>query len=80
LGGYDRRITIQNAAAHGLYEIRGLVITKHGAPFDDLVFLGTLSRYPLEGYQEKMYYQNHSQYTPLRQKTDWLKFQLRSPV
>jgi len=54
--GYDRRILnyIQNAAAHGLYEIRGLGAKRHLPHFDDLVFLGaSLTRYPLEGYREK---------------------------
>lgn len=54
--GYDRRIIdyIHNAAAHGLYEIRGLGAKRRVPHFDDLVFLGaSLSRYPLEGYREK---------------------------
>ncbi len=54
--GYDRKILhyIQNAAAHGLYEIRGLGAKRRLPHFDDLVFLGaSLSRYPLEGYREK---------------------------
>jgi glutamate synthase domain-containing protein 2 len=54
--GYDRRILdyIQNAAAHGLYEIRGLGAKRQLPHFDDLVFLGaSLTRYPLEGYREK---------------------------
>lgn len=54
--GYDRRIInyIHNAAAHGLYEIRGLGAKRQLPHFDDLVFLGSsLSRYPLEGYREK---------------------------
>ncbi|MBD3884882.1 FMN-binding glutamate synthase family protein [Phormidium tenue FACHB-886] len=54
--GYDRRIIhyIQNAAAHGLYEIRGLGAKRQLPHFDDLVFLGaSLTRYPLEGYREK---------------------------
>jgi glutamate synthase domain-containing protein 2 len=54
--GYDRPILqyIQNAAAHGLYEIRGLGAKRKLPHFDDLVFLGaSLSRYPLEGYREK---------------------------
>ena len=54
--GYDRRILnyIQNAAAHGIYEIRGLGAKRRLPHFDDLVFLGaSLSRYPLEGYREK---------------------------
>ncbi|WP_088890729.1 FMN-binding glutamate synthase family protein [Leptolyngbya ohadii] len=54
--GYDRRILhyIQNAAAHGLYEIRGLGAKRSLPHFDDLVFLGaSLTRYPLEGYREK---------------------------
>ncbi|WP_347276006.1 FMN-binding glutamate synthase family protein [Leptolyngbya sp. FACHB-321] len=45
---------IQNAAAHGLYEIRGLGAKRRLPHFDDLMFLGSsLSRYPLEGYREK---------------------------
>jgi glutamate synthase domain-containing protein 2 len=54
--GYDRKVIdyIQNAAAHGLYEIRGLGAKRHVPHFDDLVFLaGSASRYPLEGYREK---------------------------
>ncbi len=54
--GYDRHILnyIQNAAAHGLYEIRGLGAKRRLPHFDDLVFLGaSLTRYPLEGYREK---------------------------
>jgi len=54
--GYDSRMInyIQKAAAHGLYEIRGLGAKRRLPHFDDLVFLGSsLSRYPLEGYREK---------------------------
>src|ERR1700758_2471820 len=54
--GFDRKTIdyIQNAAAHGLYEIRGLGAKRQLPHFDDLVFLGaSLSRYPLEGYREK---------------------------
>jgi glutamate synthase domain-containing protein 2 len=54
--GFDRRILdyIHNAAAHGLYEIRGLGAKRKVPHFDDLVFLGaSLSRYPLEGYRER---------------------------
>ncbi len=54
--GYDRKTLdyIRNAAAHGLYEIRGLGAKRKLPSFDDLVFLGaSLSRYPLEGYREK---------------------------
>lgn len=54
--GYDSRIIsyIQNASAHGLYEIRGLGAKRRLPHFDDLVFLGaSLTRYPLEGYREK---------------------------
>ena len=54
--GYDRRIMdyIQNASAHGLYEIRGLGAKRKLPHFDDLVFLGaSLSRDPLEGYRER---------------------------
>ena len=53
---YDRRILdyIQNAAATGLYEIRGLGAKRALPTFDDLVFLAaSISRYPLEGYREK---------------------------
>jgi glutamate synthase domain-containing protein 2 len=53
---YDRKAIdyIRNAAAHGLYEIRGMGAKRRLANFDDLVFLGaSLSRYPLEGYREK---------------------------
>jgi len=54
--GYNQAIAnyIYNAAAHGLYEIRGLGAKRRVPHFDDLVFLGaSLSRYPLEGYREK---------------------------
>lgn len=54
--GYDQTIIsyIQNAAQHGLYEIRGLGAKRRLPHFDDLVFLGaSLTRYPLEGYREK---------------------------
>jgi glutamate synthase domain-containing protein 2 len=54
--GYDRKHIdyIHNAAAHGLYEIRGLGAKRRVPHFDDLVFLGaSLSRYPLEGYRER---------------------------
>ncbi len=54
--GFDRRIInyIHNAAAHGLYEIRGMGAKRKLPHFDDLVFLGSsMSRYPLEGYREK---------------------------
>lgn len=54
--GFDRSIIdyIHNAAAHGLYEIRGLGAKRKLPHFDDLVFLaGSVSRYPLEGYREK---------------------------
>ncbi|MHB1656744.1 MAG: FMN-binding glutamate synthase family protein [Burkholderiales bacterium] len=53
---YDRKIMdyIHNAAAHGLYEIRGMGARRAVPNFDDLVLLGaSLSRYPLEGYREK---------------------------
>ena len=53
---FDRRTIdyIQKAAAHGLYEIRGLGAKRQLPHFDDLLFLaGSLSRYPLEGYREK---------------------------
>ena len=54
--GYDRTVLdyIHNAAAHGLYEIRGLGAKRRLPHFDDLVFLAASgSRYPLEGYREK---------------------------
>ncbi|MEO5766415.1 MAG: FMN-binding glutamate synthase family protein [Casimicrobiaceae bacterium] len=54
--GYDRGIIdyIHNAAAHGLYEIRGLGAKRKLPHFDDLLFLAaSLSRYPLEGYRER---------------------------
>ena len=54
--GFDRSVIdyIQNAAAHGLYEIRGLGAKRRVPHFDDLLFVaGSLSRYPLEGYREK---------------------------
>lgn len=54
--GFDRKAInyIQNASAHGLYEIRGLGAKRALPSFDDLVFLaGSASRYPLEGYREK---------------------------
>src|SRR6188508_756357 len=45
---------IQQAAEHGLYDIRGLGAKRRLPTFDDLVFLtASLSRYPLEGYREK---------------------------
>ena len=54
--GYNRTTIdyIQRAAAHGLYEIRGLGAKRKLPHFDDLLFLGaSLSRYPLEGYRER---------------------------
>ncbi|MBU2849862.1 glutamate synthase-related protein, partial [Acidithiobacillus ferrivorans] len=54
--GYDRSTLdyIQRAAAHGLYEIRGLGAKRKVPHFDDLVLLGaSMTRYPLEGYREK---------------------------
>ncbi len=54
--GYGRGTIdyIQNAAAHGLYEIRGLGAKRKLPHFDDLLFLAaSLSRYPLEGYRER---------------------------
>lgn len=54
--GYNRQIIgyIQHAAAHGLYEIRGLGAKRQLPHFDDLILLGaSLSRYPLEGYRER---------------------------
>ena len=54
--GYGRSTIdyIQRAAAHGLYEIRGLGAKRKLPHFDDLLFLAaSLSRYPLEGYRER---------------------------
>lgn len=54
--GFDRKAInyIHKAAAHGLYEIRGMGAKRILPTFDDLVFLaGSASRYPLEGYREK---------------------------
>jgi len=54
--GYDGKMQqyIRNAAAHGLYEIRGMGAKRHLPHFDDLLFLAaSLSRYPLEGYRER---------------------------
>ncbi len=53
---YNRAVLdyIHDAAAHGLYEIRGLGAKRPLPHFDDLLFLGaSLSRYPLEGYRER---------------------------
>jgi glutamate synthase domain-containing protein 2 len=53
---YNRHVLhyIQQAAEHGLYEIRGLGAKRSLPTFDDLVFLtASLSRYPLEGYRER---------------------------
>lgn len=45
---------INQAAEHGLYEIRGLGAKRVLPTFDDLSFLtASASRYPLEGYREK---------------------------
>ncbi len=54
--GYDAKMQqyIRHAAAHGLYEIRGMGAKRHLPHFDDLLFLAaSLSRYPLEGYRER---------------------------
>ena len=54
--GYSRSTIdyIQHAAAHGLYEIRGMGAKRKLPHFDDLLFLAaSLSRYPLEGYRER---------------------------
>ncbi|MEO6436705.1 MAG: FMN-binding glutamate synthase family protein [Tepidisphaeraceae bacterium] len=54
--GFNRDIIayIHSAAAHGLYEIRGLGAKRRVPHFDDLLFLAaSLSRYPLEGYRER---------------------------
>src|SRR5882724_4621386 len=53
---FDRHVLdyIQQAAEHGLYDIRGLGAKRKLPTFDDLVFLtASASRYPLEGYREK---------------------------
>lgn len=53
---YDSAVLhyINQAAEHGLYEIRGLGAKRHLPSFDDLSFLtASASRYPLEGYREK---------------------------
>src|SRR5437660_10088583 len=53
---YNRNVLdyIEQAAEHGLYEIRGLGAKRALPTFDDLVFLtASASRYPLEGYREK---------------------------
>ncbi len=45
---------IQEAADHGVYDIRGMGAKRRLPSFDDLVLLtASLSRYPLEGYREK---------------------------
>ncbi|MDR2253079.1 MAG: FMN-binding glutamate synthase family protein [Bifidobacteriaceae bacterium] len=45
---------IRNAAATGLYDIRGGGAKRKVPHFDDLLFLGaSMSRYPLEGYRER---------------------------
>ena len=47
--------TIRRAAATGIYDIRGGGAKRKVPHFDDLLFLGaSMSRYPLEGYREKM--------------------------
>ncbi|MDR0996967.1 MAG: FMN-binding glutamate synthase family protein, partial [Zoogloeaceae bacterium] len=54
--GYNRQTLdyIRRAAAHGLYEIRGMGAKRPLPSFDDLTFLGAaMSRYALEGYREK---------------------------
>lgn len=53
---FDRHVLsyIQQAAEHGLYDIRGLGAKRKLPTFDDLVFLtASASRYPLEGYRER---------------------------
>src|SRR5579863_9032794 len=53
---YNRHVLayIDQAAEHGLYDIRGLGAKRRLPTFDDLVFLtASLSRYPLEGYRER---------------------------
>ena len=53
---FDRHVLnyIQQAAEHGLYDIRGLGAKRRLPTFDDLVFLtASASRYPLEGYRER---------------------------
>ncbi len=48
---------IRRAAETGIYDIRGGGSKRKLPHFDDLLFLGaSMSRYPLEGYREKMYY------------------------
>jgi len=45
---------IHQAAASGIYDIRGWGAKRALPHFDDLLFLGaSMSRYPLEGYREK---------------------------
>jgi methylamine---glutamate N-methyltransferase subunit C len=45
---------IRQAAATGIYDIRGFGAKRKVPHFDDLLFLGaSVSRYPLEGYREK---------------------------
>ena len=45
---------IRNAAATGLYRIRGFGAKRHLPGFDDLLMKGaSMSRYPLEGYREQ---------------------------
>jgi hypothetical protein len=59
--GYNRDIInyIHSAAAHGLYEIRGLGAKRKLPHFDDLLFLAaSLSRYPLEGLSRAMRHQD----------------------
>ena len=47
---------IRRAAATGIYDIRGGGSKRQLPHFDDLLFLGaSISRYPLEGYREKMW-------------------------
>ena len=44
---------IHRAAATGIYDIRGFGAKRKLPHFDDLLFLGPQSWYPLEGYRER---------------------------
>ena len=56
---------IRRAAATGIYDIRGGGAKRKVPHFDDLLFLGaSMSRYPLEGYREKMRDQRYTWNTP----------------
>ena len=61
---------IRRAAATGIYDIRGGGAKRKVPHFDDLLFLGaSMSRYPLEGYREKLRDQRHARHA-LRQEAD----------